>query len=246
MPPEGNTMLHEQIATAPAQSLARQAQERTFRSHDGTEIFYRFWPAVSAEARGAVVLFHRGHEHGGRMAHLIEELRMPDRAFYAWDARGNGRSAGERGYAPSFAALVRDIDCFMREIAARDSFDMQDIALIAQSFGAVLAAAWVHDYATKLRAMALASPAFSVKFYVIHGSRIKGRDVLPGCFHDTLGQRDRVGALGLIRPFLECRFAAPAEAVDLKQADVASYTRDEADRFAPPLDSLSPKGLYWA
>src|SRR5439155_1472100 len=105
------------------------------------------WPAVIAEARGAVVLFHRGHEHGGRMAHLIEELRMPDRAFYAWDAHGNGRSAGERGYAPSFAALVRDIDCFMREIAARDSFDMQDIALIAQSFGAVLAAAWVHDYA---------------------------------------------------------------------------------------------------
>ncbi|TGV62478.1 alpha/beta fold hydrolase, partial [Mesorhizobium sp. M00.F.Ca.ET.149.01.1.1] len=134
-----------------------------FRSHDGTEIFYRFWPAASAEAKGAVVLFHRGHEHGGRMAHLVDELSMPDYAFYAWDARGNGRSAGERGYAPSFAALMRDIDCFMREIAAKDGFAAQDIALIAQSFGAVLAAAWVHDYAPKLRAMVLASPAFSVK-----------------------------------------------------------------------------------
>ncbi|TIQ39830.1 MAG: alpha/beta hydrolase, partial [Mesorhizobium sp.] len=29
-----------------------------------------------------------------------------------------------------------------------------------------LAAAWVHDYAPKLRAMVLASPAFSVKLYV--------------------------------------------------------------------------------
>ncbi|TGV91602.1 alpha/beta hydrolase, partial [Mesorhizobium sp. M2E.F.Ca.ET.154.01.1.1] len=75
-------------------------------------------------------------------------------------------SEGERGYAPSFAALVRDIDCFMREIAARDGFATQDIALITQSFGAVLAAAWVHDYAPKLRAMVLASPAFSVKLYV--------------------------------------------------------------------------------
>jgi pimeloyl-ACP methyl ester carboxylesterase len=100
------------------------------------------------------------------MAHLVGELQMPDYAFYAWDARGNGRSSGERGYAPSFSALVRDIDCFMREIAAKDGFATQDIALIAQSFGAVLAAAWVHDYAPKLRAMVLASPAFSVKLYV--------------------------------------------------------------------------------
>jgi alpha-beta hydrolase superfamily lysophospholipase len=99
MPSEENSMLHEQIAAAPPQNLARQAQERSFHSHDGTEIFYRFWPATSAETKGAVVLFHRGHEHGGRMAHLVDELHMPDYAFYAWDARGNGRSAGERGYA---------------------------------------------------------------------------------------------------------------------------------------------------
>ncbi|ADV13715.1 putative hydrolase protein [Mesorhizobium ciceri biovar biserrulae WSM1271] len=340
-PPEGKTMMHDPIAAAATESLARQAQERVFRSHDGTEIFYRFWPAASADANGAVVLFHRGHEHGGRMAHLVDELRMPDHAFYAWDARGNGRSSGERGYAPSFSALVRDIDCFMREIAERDGFATRDIALIAQSFGAVLAAAWVHDYAPKLRAMVLASPAFSVKLYVpfakegialwqkikgrffvnsyvkakflTHdpvriasfesdplitrpiasnilvelyqhaarivadaraitaptqlllsgsdwvvrhgpqheffvnlGSRIKERHVLPGFFHDTLGERDRAKALDLIRPFLARQFAAPDAPVDLKQADIAGYTRDEADRLASPLALMSPKGLYWA
>ncbi|MER8377135.1 bifunctional alpha/beta hydrolase/class I SAM-dependent methyltransferase [Mesorhizobium sp. M1406] len=334
-------MMHEPIAAATKQSLERQAQERVFRSHDGTEIFYRFWPAASADAEGAVVLFHRGHEHGGRMAHLVDELRMPDHAFYAWDARGNGRSSGERGYAPSFSALVRDIDCFMGEIAARDGFATRDIALIAQSFGAVLAAAWVHDYAPKLRAMVLASPAFSVKLYVpfaregiafwqkikgrffvnsyvkakflTHdlvriasfesdplitrpiasnilvelyqhaarivadaraitvptqlllsgsdwvvrhgpqhdffvnlGSRAKERHVLPGFFHDTLGERDRARALDLIRPFLARQFATPDAPVDLKQADIAGHTRDEADRLASPLDLLSPKGLYWA
>ncbi|QND61416.1 alpha/beta fold hydrolase [Mesorhizobium huakuii] len=332
--------MHGPIAAA-AENLGRQAQERVFHSHDGTEIFYRFWPAASADANGAVVLFHRGHEHGGRMAHLVDELHMPDHAFYAWDARGNGRSSGERGYAPSFSALVRDIDCFMREIAARDGFAMQDIALIAQSFGAVLAAAWVHDYAPKLRAMVLASPAFSVKLYVpfakegialwqrlkgrffvnsyvkakflTHdpvriasfesdplitrpiasnilvelyqhaarivadaraitvptqlllsgsdwvvrhgpqheffvnlGSRTKERHVLPGFFHDTLGERDRAQALDLIRPFLARQFTAPDAPVDLRQADIAGYTRDEADRLASPLDLLSPKGLYWA
>ncbi|TIP98987.1 MAG: alpha/beta fold hydrolase, partial [Mesorhizobium sp.] len=332
-------MLHEPTIAASA-SEQRVAQERTFRTHDGTEIFYRYWPAVGQPARGAVVLFHRGHEHGGRMAHLVDEIDMPDHAFYAWDARGNGRSAGERGYAPSFAALVRDIDCFVREIG-RDGFSQRDIALIAQSFGAVLAAAWVHDYAPDIRALVLASPAFSVKLYVPfarqgialwqkikgrffvnsyvkakllthdperiasfqadplitrpiasnilvelydHAARIvsdaraitvptqllisgsdwvvrhgpqheffvnlaspaKERHVLPGFFHDTLGERDRRKAFDLIEPFLESQFTTPHKPLDLTAADRAGYTRDEADRLASPLALLSPKGLYWA
>ena len=69
---------------------------------------------------------------------------------------------------------------------------------------------------------------------------------MPGFFHDTLGERDRAQALDLIRPFLARQFAAPDAPVDLKQADIAGYTRDEADRLASPLDPLSPKGLYWA
>ncbi|MER8526755.1 bifunctional alpha/beta hydrolase/class I SAM-dependent methyltransferase [Mesorhizobium sp. M0814] len=334
-------MLHQQtVAAVASANIERVAQERSFKSHDGTEIFYRYWPALSENRKGAILLFHRGHEHGGRMAHLVDELQMPDHAFYAWDARGNGRSAGERGYAPSFAALVRDIDCFVREIGS-DGFARRDIALIAQSFGAVLAAAWVHDYAPDIRALVLASPAFSVKLYVPfakqgialwqklkgrffvnsyvkakflthdperiasfdadpliarpiasnilvelydHAARIvadaraitvptqllisgsdwvvrhgpqheffvnlaspaKERHILPGFFHDTLGERDRHKALDLIRPFLEKQFAAPEEPVDLTWADRAGYTRDEADRLASPLPLLSLRGLYWA
>src|SRR5437899_8366556 len=132
MPPEGNTMLHEQIATAPAQSLARQAQERTFRSHDGTEIFYRFWPAVSAEARGAVVLFHRGHEHGGRMAHLADELDLPDFAIFAWDARGHGRSRREVGNSAGLATSVRDVQDFIDRIATTCEIATEDFAIVAQ------------------------------------------------------------------------------------------------------------------
>lgn len=333
-------MIHEQDIAAAPKNLERVAQERTFKTHDGTEIFYRYWPAIGKTAKGAILLFHRGHEHGGRMAHLVDELAMPDHAFYAWDARGNGRSAGERGYAPSFAALVRDIDCLVREIG-RDGFGQRDIALIAQSFGAVLAAAWVHDYAPDIRALVVASPAFSVKLYVpsakegialwqklkgrffvnsyvkakflthdaeriasfdadplitrpiasnllvelyAHAARIvadaraitvptqllisgsdwvvrhgpqheffvnlaspaKERHVLPGFFHDTLGERDRKQALDLIRPFLERQFAAPEKKIDLTGADRAGYTRDESDKLASPLPLLSPKGLYWA
>lgn len=143
-----------------------EAVERTFVTHDGTEIFFRYWPAQAATARGAIVLFHRGHEHGARMAHLVDELDLPDFAFYAWDARGHGRSPGPRGYSPSFAASVRDIDCFIKAIGEQDDFEPGDIAVVAQSVGAVLAATWVHDYAPDIRALVLASPAFSVKLYV--------------------------------------------------------------------------------
>jgi alpha-beta hydrolase superfamily lysophospholipase/SAM-dependent methyltransferase len=146
--------------------LPRECQELTFTTHDGVELFYRHWPATTEKPRGAILLFHRGHEHGGRMAHLVDEFDLPDFAFYAWDARGHGRSPGERGYSPSFATSVRDVQTFVDHIADRDGVGVEDMAVIAQSVGAVLLSAWVHDYAPKLRALVLASPAFSVKLYV--------------------------------------------------------------------------------
>jgi alpha-beta hydrolase superfamily lysophospholipase/SAM-dependent methyltransferase len=156
------------MSAVPYQTPAASAivEESIFRTHDGTELFYRKWPARSGNPRGAIILLHRGHEHGGRVAHLVEELGLGDFAFYAWDARGHGRSPGERGYSPSFAASVRDLDCFVNHICETGNFAMEDIAVIAQSVGAVLAAAWVHDYAPPIRALVLASPAFSVKLYV--------------------------------------------------------------------------------
>ena len=151
---------------ADARAMARRVVEATFRSHDGTELFYRHWPAPVQPARGAVLLFHRGHEHSGRLAHLPDEFGLPDLDFFAWDARGLGRSPGPRGDAPSLAFMVRDMQAFAEHVAAAHGFAIEDVAVVAQSVGAVLAAAWVHDYAPRIRAMVLASPAFKVKLYV--------------------------------------------------------------------------------
>lgn len=315
--------------------------ESVFASHDGVELFYRTWPARSGTAKGAIVLLHRGHEHGGRVAHIAEELGLDDFAFYVWDARGNGRSPGERGYSPSFAHSVRDLDCFVRHIRETGGFAMDQVAVVAQSVGAVLAATWVHDYAPDIRALVLASPAFDVKLYVpfakegialwqklkgtffvnsyvkarflTHdperiasfesdplitrpiasnvllelyeaadrvvvdaraitvptqllisgsdfvvrhqpqhrffenlGSTIKERHVLPGFYHDTLGERDRAKALDKVRAFIAARFDESPVVADLRQAHVAGYSRDEADRLATPLPITSPRGFYWA
>ena len=144
----------------------RLQSEHRFRTHDAHELFYRYWPALHAPAAGAVVLLHRGHEHSGRMSHLVDELDLPGHAFFAWDARGHGRSPGERGHSPGFATSVRDLHTFVQHLESVHGFEPASIVVVAQSVGAVLAATWAHDYAPRIRGMVLASPAFQVKLYV--------------------------------------------------------------------------------
>lgn len=149
------------VATAPS----RQAEEQRFTTYDGTELFYRHWPATTKSGK-AVVMFHRGHEHSGRTEHIARELGLDDFDFFAWDARGHGKSPGERGDAPGIEAMVRDIDVFIKHLATEHGILPENIVVLAQSVGAVLATTWVHDYAPGIRALILGSPAFKVKLYV--------------------------------------------------------------------------------
>src|SRR5437773_6849406 len=328
------------VVAAPL-STRRPVIESTFRTHDGVDLFYRHWPATQRPVRGALVFFHRGHEHSGRLAHLPDELDLPQFDCFAWDARGHGRSPGPRGFSPSLATSVRDVQTFIDHIADRHRFAVENIAVVAQSVGAVLVATWAHDYAPRIRCMVLASPAFKVKLYVpfaraelalmeklrgnffvnsyvkakflthdpariasydadplitrpisvnillalyetaerivadahaivlptqllvsgadwvVHhtpqhrlferlGSPIKERHVLEGFYHDTLGERDRALAVGKARDFLLRNFDRPSERFDLRDADKAGYTKEEADALAAPLPALSLRGMYWA
>lgn len=320
----------------------RQAHSLHFTTHDGVELFYRHWPAQRepGQEKRAVVLFHRGHEHGGRMAHLVDELNLPDHDFFAWDARGHGQSPGTRGDSPGFAHSVRDVQTFIDHIGEQHGIPEQEIAVVAQSVGAVLVATWAHDYAPKVRCLVLASPAFDIKLYVpfarpglkllrawrgnffvnsyvkpqllthdaervlsyrsdplitrpisvnmllglydaadrvvadaqaiqiptqvlISGSDFvvrrkpqeqfferlgtlhKEKHVLPGFFHDTLGERDRGHALARIRRFVGECFARAPERPSLLDADRHGASCAEAETLAAPLPKYSPANLYW-
>lgn len=142
-------------------------QKHIFTTHDDTKLAYQHWPASAPQdVKKAIILFHRGHEHSGRMAHLVNELNLPEFDIFAWDARGHGDSPGLRGDAPSFSACVKDIQYFVQHIEASYNIVSTNIAVIGQSVGAVLATTWIHDYAPKIRALCLASPAFDIKLYV--------------------------------------------------------------------------------
>jgi alpha-beta hydrolase superfamily lysophospholipase len=145
----------------------RTATEQRFASSDGTELFYRHWPAAAAGGpRRGIVLFHRGHEHSGRLQAVVDDLDLPGYDMFAWDARGHGRSPGERGWAEHFGVLVADADAFFRHLVAAFGMAPEDLAVVAQSVGAVVAAAWLHDFAPQARCAVLAVPAFRVKLYL--------------------------------------------------------------------------------
>ena len=321
-------------------SAPRHCTEHTFATHDDAALFYRHWPA-QGDARGAIVLIHRGHEHSGRMAHLADELALPDFDVFAYDMRGHGRSPGVRGDSPSFATSVRDLQTFVDHIATIHGVETADLIVIAQSVGAVLASTWAHDYAPKIRGLVLASPAFKVKLYVpfarpglalmrklrgnffvnsyvkakflthdperiasygtdplisrpisvnillglyeaadrvvadaaaitlpvqllISGSdwvvhhapqhrffeRLtsarKEKHVLPGFFHDTLGERDRKQATDRIRSFVLDLFDNPPTPVSLRDAHRSGYTADESRALGKALPWYTPRGAYWA
>jgi alpha-beta hydrolase superfamily lysophospholipase len=151
-----------------AQGTEVPSYEPTAGRPQSTEAPYyeRARDSAQAAPRRAIFLFHRGHEHSGRFEDIVPELARPDTAFFAWDARGHGRSPGPRGWAPSFATIVQDVDEFVRRVASQHGISLENIFVLGHSVAAVAVAAWVHDYAPPIRGMVLVTPALRVKLYV--------------------------------------------------------------------------------
>jgi len=142
-----------------------RSSEHTVPSWDGTVLFYQAWLPPAATDK-AVLLFHRGHEHSERWQEVVERLDLADVAVFAWDARGHGRSPGERGAAESLAVLTKDVDVFVRHVAVHHRIRVENMVVLAHSVGAVVVAAWVHDFGPPIRGLILATPAFRVRLYV--------------------------------------------------------------------------------
>src|SRR5436190_5998813 len=142
-----------------------KATERTFETWDGVELFYRAWIPANATDK-ALLLFHRGHEHSGRWQDTVDSLGLDDVAVFAWDARGHGRSPGERGSANNLADVVKDVHAFARHIYQQHGLALENMIVLAHSLAALSVVAWVHDYAPPIRAMILATAAFHLKLYI--------------------------------------------------------------------------------
>jgi alpha-beta hydrolase superfamily lysophospholipase/SAM-dependent methyltransferase len=142
-----------------------QATEHTMKTWDGVGLFYREWQSPKATNK-ALLLFHRGHEHSARWQETVDRLALEDVSVFAWDARGHGRSPGERGSAENLSVVIKYVDAFVRHVSETHQIPIQNMVVLAHSVGGVTATAWVHDYAPPIRGLILGAPAFRVKLYV--------------------------------------------------------------------------------
>ena len=136
-----------------------------FPASDGEPLQYKAWLPEGGFSK-IMVLLHRGHEHADRWDAVVPKLALPDTGIFAWEARGHGQSPGRRGHAPGFMTYVRDLETFIDYLSGTHEVPRERFAVVAHSVGAVVAAAWAHDYAPPISALVLATPAFEVKLYV--------------------------------------------------------------------------------
>jgi alpha-beta hydrolase superfamily lysophospholipase/SAM-dependent methyltransferase len=298
-----------------------EATERTFTTWDGAELFYRSWIPNKATDK-ALLLFHRGHEHSGRWQETVDSLNLDDVAMCAWDARGHGRSPGDRGTAKSLHDVIKDVDAFARHVSQEFGIPIENMIVLAHSLAAVTVTAWIHDYAPPIRALILATAAFHVKLYIpfaipalrvirprfvksyvkskmlthdreqtarydsdplifrqiavnvlleLHdtakrlladagaiqtptlmisagkdwvvslkaqqkffdrlSSTHKRFEILPDAYHAVFHEANRHDVIRLVRDFVQDRFAEPATAASLVNADKSGYTAQEHDRL---------------
>ena len=111
-------------------NASRTATGHEFTSFDGTKLFYRAWPARQPSGQ-AIVLFHRGHEHSGRMQDLVDRLGLDEYDIFAWDARGHGNSPGERGDAEDFSVLVKDAESYVRHVSQEHDIPIENVVVLA-------------------------------------------------------------------------------------------------------------------
>ena len=71
-----------------------RASEHTLELRDGTHLFYRAWLPAKATDR-ALIAFHRGHEHSGRLQDVVEELGLGGRELGRRDALGQTLCRGQ-------------------------------------------------------------------------------------------------------------------------------------------------------
>ncbi len=71
------------------------------------------------KASAAVAFVHGIQEHIGRYGHVAKAFTDAGFAFNAFDLRGHGRSGGPRLFAPSYEALMGDVDIHLEETRKR-------------------------------------------------------------------------------------------------------------------------------
>ena len=150
------------MTQAPAQAIARQAQETRQRMKDGTELLVRTWlPAPESGApRGTVILVHGMAEHSGRYPHVAKVLTDLGLRVRAFDLRGHGKSGGPRMALDAQDNYLTDL----AEIVDAAVAEWHETPFVlGHSMGGLIVARFTTARMRPVRGVLLSSPALRLK-----------------------------------------------------------------------------------
>jgi len=136
-----------------------RANDETFGSPGGVDIFLRSWRPESAP-RAVMVICHGFNAHSGQYAPVAQRLAAAGFAVYAPDLRGRGRSQGERFYVEDVADYATDLGGAVAIAKSREPG--LPVFLLGHSAGGVTAAIYTLDHQDELAGFICESFAFQV------------------------------------------------------------------------------------
>ncbi len=130
--------------------------EATFESADGLTLYYQSWHPV-AQVKAVLGIVHGLGSHSGLFSNIVQVLVPQGFAVYAFDLRGHGRSAGQRGYINHWLEFRQDLDRFWQLIATQN----QELPcfLLGHSLGAIITLDYALYYPQNLSGIITMAPA---------------------------------------------------------------------------------------
>ena len=151
------------------------------------------WCRVVGEgARTPIVLLHGGPGYNSEYLRRFENFATTDRTVIRYDQIGSGRSVvADEHYRPG----VFTVELFRRELSRlREELGLDEVILIGQSWGVMLALEHAIEGAPGIRGLVLMSGPASMEEWTAETLRL--RDELPAEVRETLAREEAAGRVG--------------------------------------------------
>lgn len=156
---------------APAGAAKRE--EGYFIAVDNERIYWQIWSGKEEEPRGIVLLMHGYGEHSSRYDHVATALVRAGYDVMAIDARGHGKSTGQRGFVERFSRYVDDLSEMKRR--ARDRWPGLPIFILGHSNGGLIALNYALRKPDGVKGFLLSSPLMAVAVEVPAAKEAAGK-----------------------------------------------------------------------
>ena len=140
-----------------------QHTEGKFSASDGLELYYQAWQP-DGQTKAVLAVVHGYGEHSGRYLNPVNYFVPRGYAQYAFDLRGHGKSAGQRGHIHHFDEYLTDTDAFLKLV--REKQPGRKVFLLGHSLGGLIAAAYAEDHPGQLPGLIMSSAFLQFKIKV--------------------------------------------------------------------------------